>query len=515
MLTRLAMRFEKLVATSLAIGRTRKRLEKIDRLADLFRALPPDEIGIGVAYLAGQVPQGRIGIGYASLRDTRDVPAAPEASLEILDIHRTIDAIVATSGAGSVRRRMELLEALLARATVDEQVFLRRLLIGEIRQGALESIAVEGLAKATGIDATKIRRAQMLANDLGGIAVAVLTEGEPALGRFDLALFSPVHPMLAHTAGDVDEALDQLTEAVFELKVDGARVQVHKQGDEVRVFSRRMNEVTPAVPEIVEAARRWPVESIVLDGETIALTPDGAPHTFQTTMRRFGRRLDVDSLRAKLPLTTYYFDVLHLNGATVIDRTTTERNALMAEALAPHEQIERIVTTDRDEADAFFTAALDRGHEGIMAKALDATYEAGNRGKSWLKLKQVHTLDLVVIGVEWGSGRREGWLSNLHLGAKDPASGQFVMLGKTFKGMTDQMLAWQTEKLLSLETSREGHVVWVKPELVVEIAFNDVQRSPHYPGGVALRFARVKRYREDKRPEEADTFPSVLALVPE
>ncbi len=509
------MRFFELVATSLAIGRTRKRLEKIDRLADLFRALPPPEIAIGVAYLAGQVPQGRIGIGYATLRDTKEVPAAPEPTLETLDVHRTLDAIVETSGAGSVRRRMELLEGLLSRGTPDEQVFLRRLLIGEIRQGALESIAVEGLAKATGIDGAKIRRAQMLANDLGGIAVAVLTEGEAALTRFDLALFSPVHPMLAHTAEDVEEALAQLTEAVFELKVDGARVQVHKRGDEVRVFSRRMNEVTPAVPEIVEAARKWPVESIVLDGETIALRRDGAPHSFQTTMRRFGRRLDVDALRAKLPLTTYYFDVLHVNGETVIDRSTVERNALMAQALPEHERIERIVTANASEADAFFTRALARGHEGIMAKALDATYEAGNRGKSWLKLKHVHTLDLVVIGVEWGSGRRKGWLSNLHLGARDPESGAFVMLGKTFKGMTDQMLAWQTEKLLSLETSREGHVVWVKPELVVEVAFNDVQRSPHYPGGVALRFARVKRYREDKRATEADEFAAVLALLPD
>ncbi|MEQ9501250.1 MAG: ATP-dependent DNA ligase [Deltaproteobacteria bacterium] len=509
------MRFEKLVCTSLAIARTRKRLEKIDRLADLFRALPRDAIAIGVAYLAGQVPQGRIGIGYAKLRDTQHVPPAAEPSLELLDIHRTLDAIVETTGAGSQKRRLELLEGLLAKATADEQVFLRRLLIGEIRQGALESIAVEGLAKATGVDAAKIRRAQMLANDLGGIASAVILEGEAALARFDLRLFTPIHPMLAHTAEDVDAALEQLEEAIFELKVDGARVQVHKQGDEVRVFSRRMNEVTPAVPEIVEAARRWPVESIVLDGETIALRKDGTPHSFQTTMRRFGRRLDVDALRAKLPLTTSYFDVLHVNGATVIDEPATQRNLRMEEALPVEQRIERVVTRDRDDADAFYARALDRGHEGVMAKALDATYEAGNRGKSWLKLKHVHTLDLVVIGVEWGSGRRKGWLSNLHLGARDPKSGRFVMLGKTFKGMTDAMLTWQTEKLLSLETSREGHVVWVKPELVVEIAFNDVQHSPHYPAGVALRFARVKRYREDKKPEEADLLPAVLALLPD
>ena len=314
------MRLAVLVETSRAIARTRKRLEKIDHLARLFSALRPDEIEVGVAYLAGQIPQGRIGIGYAKIRDTSGIGAAREPTVELLDVHRTLDAIVATTGAGSVKKRTDLLGGMFARATEDEQDFLRRLLMGGIRQGALESIAIEGLAKATDIDAAKIRRAQMLANDLGGVAKAVLTEGEGALSRFDLRLFTPVQPMLAHTAEGVVDALDKLEEAIFELKLDGARVQVHKDGDDVRVFSRRMNDVTPAVPEIVEATRTWPVRSIILDGETIALLADGTPYAFQTTMRRFGRRLDVEKLRKELPLTSYYFDVLYLDGETLIDR---------------------------------------------------------------------------------------------------------------------------------------------------------------------------------------------------
>lgn len=508
------MRFGTLVATSLAIQRTRRRLEKIDHLASLFRSLAAEEIELGVAYLAGQIPQGRIGIGYAKIRDTVHVPPAEEATITLLEVHRTFDDIVATTGSGSVKKRQALLEALLARATPDEQTFLRHLLVGEIRQGALESLAVEGLAKASGVDANRVRRAQMLANDLGGVAKAVLTEGEGALGRFDLCVFTPVQPMLANTAEDVGEALAKLERAVFELKIDGARAQVHKRGDDVRVFSRRMNDVTAAVPEIVEAARAWPFDSIILDGETIAAKPDGAPLPFQTTMRRFGRRLDVEALRKTLPLSTSYFDVLHLDGATLIDRPTHERIDAMAEVLPADSIIPRVVTNDGGEAERFLVDALERGHEGVMAKSLDASYEAGSRGASWLKLKRVHTLDLVVIGVEWGSGRRKGWLSNLHLAARDVKSGGFVMLGKTFKGMTDQMLAWQTEKLLALETEREGHVVWVRPELVVEVAFNDVQQSPHYPAGMALRFARVKRYREDKRADEADTVDAVRALMP-
>jgi DNA ligase-1 len=320
--------------------------------------------------------------------------------------------------------------------------------------------------------------------------------------------------MLAQSAEDVDDALARLGRAQLELKLDGARVQIHKLADEVRVYTRTLNDVTAAVPEIVELVRALPSRALILDGEAIALRPDGSPLPFQVTMRRFGRRLDVDTLRAKLPLAVQSFDCLHLDGEDLIDRPAGERAAALSATLPMHAVVARLLTEDPCEARAFLEAARARGHEGLMAKAPDAPYEAGRRGGTWLKVKPVHTLDLVVLAVEWGSGRRRGWLSNLHLGARDPAGG-FVMLGKTFKGMTDEMLAWQTEKLLELEIARDAHVVHVRPELVVEVAFNDVQRSPHYPGGVALRFARVKHYRPDKSPSEADTIATVRALVPD
>jgi DNA ligase-1 len=321
--------------------------------------------------------------------------------------------------------------------------------------------------------------------------------------------------MLAQPAGDISEALDRLGEAALELKLDGARVQVHKAGGDVRVYSRRGHDVTQAVPELVESVQALPPRELLFDGEVIALRPDGSPHPFQTTMRRFGRKLDVARLREELPLTPFFFDVLHLDGTDLIDRPAGERFAAMADA-APVLAVPRLVTADPEEADAFFEDALRRGHEGIMAKALDAPYEAGRRGSSWLKVKPAHTLDLVVLAVEWGSGRRQGWLSNLHLGARDPENGGFVMLGKTFKGMTDEMLAWQTKKLQELAIGTEGGwVVHVRPELVVEIAFSDVQESPQYPAGMALRFARVKRYREDKTAAEADTIDTVRKILQE
>jgi len=322
----------------------------------------------------------------------------------------------------------------------------------------------------------------------------------------------PLKPMLAQTADDVSDALRELGSVALEFKLDGARVQVHKAGDEVRVFTRRLNEVTGAVPELVENARALPVREVILDGETLAIGPDGRPLPFQVTMRRFGRRLDVVEMRRRLPLSALFFDCLYLEGQDLTDAPARERFAALASAVTRSGLVTRLVTEDPDQAEAFFVTAVERGHEGLMAKSLDAPYEAGSRGSSWLKVKPAHTLDLVVLAAEWGSGRRQGWLSNLHLGARDPASGGFAMLGKTFKGMTDVMLDWQTQHLLSLELSRDGHAVQVRPELVVEVAFNDVQASPQYPAGLALRFARVKRYRPDKGPEQADTIETVRAI---
>jgi len=505
------MRFADLVATSQRVAETRSRAEKTGALADLLRRLAPDEIDVAVAYLSGHLRQGRIGLGGAALRSAMPGSAASEPSLSLREVDAAFERMAAVSGAGSTAERARLLADLLGRATRDEQDFLVRLIFGELRQGALAGLMAEALAAAADLPAGDVRRALMLAGELPAVARAALTEGRPGLDRFRLQLFRPLQPMLAQPAGDLSEALERLGEAALELKLDGARVQVHKAGGDVRVFSRRGNDVTHAVPDLVETVQALPADQLLLDGEVIALKPDGSPHPFQVTMRRFGRKLDVHRLRGELPLTPFFFDVLHLDGEDLIDRPAGERFAALGEAVAGL-TVPRIVTADVEEADAFFDQALARGHEGIMAKATDAPYEAGRRGFSWLKIKPAHTLDLVILAAEWGHGRRQGWLSNLHLGACDPANGGFAMLGKTFKGLTDEMLTWQTRKLQELALGTDGWTVHVRPELVVEIAFSDVQGSPHYPSGMALRFARVKRYREDKTAAEADTIDTVRRI---
>lgn len=500
------------VTVSARVGATRSRKEKVAAISELLRRLEPAEIAIAVSYLSGVIPQGRIGIGYAAVRKAQEVAAASEPTLRIIDVHQTFERIATVSGAGSTTERQRLLGELLARASGPEQDFLSRLLVGELRQGALEGLMVDGIASAAQVPPGAVRRALMFSNDAGRVAEAALTKGEGGLAEFRLQLFRPVQPMLAQTAGDVEEVLQSFDDAAFEYKLDGARIQVHREGDDVRVFSREGNEVTGAVPEVVTLARALPARSLVLDGETIALRPDGTPQPFQITMRRFGRKLDVDAARAELPLTPYFFDVLHLDGADVVDQSLDERDRALASLLPAEARIRRLATANPEEAEAFYADALRAGHEGLLAKKRASPYEAGRRGATWLKIKPAHTLDLVVLAAEWGSGRREGWLSNLHLGARDPSTGGFVMLGKTFKGMTDAMLAWQTQWLLAHELSRDAYTVHVKAELVAEIAFDSVQQSPHYPGGMALRFARVKRYREDKRADEADTIDAVRKI---
>ncbi|MEA2602481.1 MAG: ligase 1 [Acidobacteriota bacterium] len=505
------MRLADLVATSRRVAETRSRSEKTGALADLLRRLSPEEIDVAVAWLSGNLRQGRIGLGGAAVRDARPGTAAAEPSLTLGEVDSTFERIAATTGAGSTAARVGMLGNLLARATGEEQDFLIRLIYGELRQGALAGLMADALAAATELPAGDVRRALMLAGELPAVAKAVLTEGRAGLDRFRLELLRPLQPMLASPAGDVFEALERLGEAAFELKLDGARVQVHKAGEEVRVFSRRGNDVTPAVPELVEAVQAVPARQLLLDGEVIALRPDGAPLPFQVTMRRFGRKLDIAPLRGELPLTSFFFDILHLDGEDLLDRPAGERFAALGAAV-PGLTVPRIVTADAEEADAFFAEALQRGHEGMMAKALDAPYEAGRRGFSWLKIKPAHTLDLVILAAEWGHGRRQGWLSNLHLGARDPDHGGFVMLGKTFKGLTDERLAWQTKRLQEIALGTDGWTVHVRPELVVEVAFSDVQESPQYPAGMALRFARVKGYREDKTAAEADTIGTVRKI---
>ncbi|HZR67621.1 MAG TPA: ATP-dependent DNA ligase [Burkholderiales bacterium] len=506
------MLLAELIAASARVAATRSRLAKVEALAGVLRRLPPDEAALGVAYLSGETRQGKSGIGYAALKAALETAPAPAATLEISALDRELDAIARLGGAGSAAERRRRLAGLFARATAPEQDFLARLLLGELRQGALEGVMVDAIARAAGLPPARVRAAAMRAGGLPAIARAALAEGEAGLARFALKIFQPVQPMLAQPAEDVADALERLGEAAFEWKLDGVRLQLHKAGDEVRAYTRNLNDVTGAVPEVVAAVRGARARELILDGETIALRADGTPYPFQETMRRFGRRLEADELRAAMPLSAYFFDCLLADGEDLTSSPARERSEALARALASSSLIPRIVTADRAEAQGFFDASLARGHEGLMAKALGAPYEAGGRGASWLKIKQANTLDLVVIAVEWGSGRREGWLSNLHLGALDPDAGGFVMLGKTFKGMTDTMLAWQTERLLGLETAREGHVVHVRPELVVEIAYNEIQESRVYPGGLALRFARVKRYREDKTAAQADTIATVRQL---
>jgi DNA ligase 1 len=503
------MLLETLVRTSAAVTETSSRLGKIDLLAGVLREVRPDEVAVAVAYLSGELPQGSIGVGWASLRDRP--PPAREPTHELLDVDAVLTRLLTTTGRGSQAARRQELAGLYSRATQAEQRFLTALLTGELRQGALEGVMVEAVAKASGISAREIRRAQMMSGSLGTIAAVALGEGAKGLARFGLTVLQPVLPMLAQTAADVAEALTRIRPAAVEWKLDGARLQVHRLGDEVRAFTRNLADVTSRVPELVDAITQLPLRSVILDGEAIALRNDH-PYPFQVTMGRFGTRLSVDELRKSVPLSVFFFDVLHLDGEDLIDRPSSERFDVLDERLPETFRVPRIVAGGSDEAEAFLDGALERGHEGVMVKALDAPYEAGRRGASWLKVKRAHTLDLVVLAAEWGHGRRQGWLSNLHLGALDPEIGGFVMLGKTFKGMTDEMLAWQTKRFLELETGRDAYTVYVRPELVVEIAFDGVQRSSRYPGGLALRFARVKGYRPDKSPADADTIATVRAI---
>ncbi len=500
------------VEASRRIGETSKRGEKVRLLAEVLGQLRGEEIEIGVSFLSGSTRQGRIGIGYATLRDAT-AAGAENPSLELLEVDRALDALAAVQGAGSEQRRRDLLANLLARATSEEQHFITRLLIGELRQGALEGLMLDALAKASGFPAERIRRAAMMAGGGAQIARSVLEQGESGLSRFEIQLFRFVQPMLAQSAEDVNDALNELEEAALEYKFDGARVQAHKSGDDVIVFSRRSNEVTAAIPEIVEAVRALPAKDLILDGEVLSLDAQGRPQPFQVTMRRFGRKLDVARMSQEQPVVPYWFDLIHLNGAGLVDEAQARRFAALEEIAPPETLTPHLVTADAARGEEFLHEALAHGHEGVMAKSTNAGYAAGARGQSWLKIKRARTLDLVILAAEWGNGRRQGWLSNLHLGARDTQKGGFAMLGKTFKGLTDEMLAWQTQELLKLEIARDGHIVYVEPKLVAEIAFNEIQVSPRYASGLALRFARVKRYRPDKSADQSDTFETVQKMA--
>ncbi|MUN37054.1 ATP-dependent DNA ligase [Actinomadura litoris] len=510
------MRVTELTETSRVVAGTSGRKAKVTALAECLRAAEPEEAATVVAYLSGELPQRQIGVGYAALRDLP--PPAVEPSLTVPEVDAAFTEIGAVSGAGSVARRRELVAAVLGRATRPEQDFLVRLLAGELRQGALDGVMAEAIAAAAGVPAAAVRRAAMLRGALGPVATAALAEGAPGLDAFTLEVGRPIKPMLAAAAPSMDEAFAKLApagsgkEVAVEWKLDGIRAQVHVSGGEVRVFTRTLDDITVRLPEVAEAVRGLPVRDAVFDGELIALRPDGRPHPFQVTSARTATRTTRSA--EPVPLSVFLFDVLHLDGADLLDAPGAERGAALAGVVPAELRMPRLVTGDAARAEEQFDEAVARGHEGVVVKSLDTPYTAGRRGAGWVKVKPRHTLDLVVLAVEWGHGRRRGLLSNLHLGARDPETGGFVMLGKTFKGLTDELLAWQTRRLRELAVREDSWTVHVRPELVVEIAFDGVQHSPRYPGGIALRFARVLRYRPDKSAAEADTIDTVRAVAP-
>jgi DNA ligase-1 len=510
---------QSLVSTSAEIAGTRSRTAKTRLLADALRAAEAHEVETVVSYLSGELRQRRIGVGWRSLQD---LPAPADApSLTVGEVHEAFEQMSRVAGAGSQAARARLLTDLFSRATAEEQRYLSLLVMGELRQGALDGVMLTAVVEASGVPEHTVRRAVMLRGATGPVAAAALAEGAAGLDRFRLEVGQPLRPMLASSAADVAEAMTKAVgdggseaggEVALEWKVDGIRVQVHRDGDRVGVFTRSLDDITARVPEIVEAVLALPVASLVLDGEAVALDPAGRARPFQQTGSRTASSANVDELRAKVPLTTYFFDVLHADGEDLLDLPAAGRHERLAALVPEGQRMPRLVTADPQRAREFFTGAVGAGHEGVVVKRLSGPYEAGRRGSGWVKVKPRHTLDLVVLAAEWGHGRRQGWLSNLHLGARDDETGDFVMLGKTFKGLTDAMLGWQTERLLELERSRDAYTVHVRPELVVEVAFDGVQTSPRYPAGMALRFARVLRHRTDKTAAEADTVATVRAI---
>ncbi|WP_328934910.1 MULTISPECIES: ATP-dependent DNA ligase [unclassified Streptomyces] len=508
LLTRLAHVSQEVAATS-------ARSRKIALLAELFRDAEADDVPIVIPYLAGRLPQGRLGIGWKVL--SQSVEPAAEPTLTVREVDARLTALGKVSGAGSQAERGRLVGELMGAATADEQRFLFGLITGEVRQGALDAVAVEGLAQATDVPAADVRRAVMLAGSLQTVAEALLADGPAALDRFRLTVGRPVLPMLAHSATSVAEAVEKLGDCAVEEKLDGIRVQVHRDGDVVRLYTRTLDDITDRLPELTAAALELRGERFILDGEVISFDADGRPRSFQETAGRVGSRVDVATAAETVPVSPVFFDALSVDGRDLLDLPFAERHAELAQLVPEPMRVRRTLVSGPEDipaAEAFLAETLKRGHEGVVVKGLDAPYNAGRRGASWLKVKPVHTLDLVVLAAEWGHGRRTGKLSNLHLGARS-SDGSFAMLGKTFKGMTDALLTWQTERLQELAVESDGHVVTVRPELVVEIAYDGLQKSTRYPAGVTLRFARVVRYREDKRAEEADSVETLLAAHPE
>jgi DNA ligase-1 len=495
---------EELATASDAVGATAKRNEKVAFIADVLQRLALAEIVPTVAFLVGTTPLGRIGVGWATMSAVSASPAE-EASVTIADVDAAFGRLEAMSGEGVQVQRQGELTRLLGRSTESEQRLLRGILSGELRQGALEGVMATAIAKAAGVPVASVRRAAMMAGDLGAAAVAGLTGGKEALEAVSLEPLRPVQPMLASPSAGVGEAMASIGRAQVDWKLDGVRVQAHRVGDNVRLFTRNLNDVTDRLGDVADVVRSFPGGDLVLDGEAMGILDDGSPRRFQESMRR------------DTGMNAFFFDILHADGTAVHDEPLALRRELLARLVPESARLPSIITSDTATAESFLRSAIDAGHEGVMIKDLTQPYEAGRRGKGWRKVKPVYTLDLVVIAVEWGYGRRTGYLSNIHLGARNPDDGSLVMVGKTFKGMTDEMLRWQTERFTELQVGEGSiggrHAVHLRPEQVVEIAVDGVQVSTTYPGGVALRFARVKRYRPDKAAVDADTIDAVRSLL--
>ncbi len=542
------MLLSRLVETSAAVSATRSRTVKVTLLAQLLRrAAQPDRggqpdradltqtaeairpvepdgacetgrtVSIAANYLAGSLPQGRIGVGWRQLSQRESTEVRPGVSdLTVQEVDALLTRIAVTTGPGSAQARARVLAEIFARCTPAEEDFLRALIGGGMRQGASEGLMVAAVGIAAEVAEGLVHRALMLGGELGPVAAVALTGGAAALAEVGLRVGRPLRPMLASSAPDVSSALAAHPghPVVVEAKLDGIRIQIHKSDTQVRVFTRGLDEISARLPQVVSFAQALPCHSAVLDGEALALGPDGRPLPFQVTSSSGARHPATKESPAGQPvLRPFVFDLLHHDGRDLLDEPASHRQARLAELVAPEHRVAQLVTVQVAQAEDFFATTIADGHEGVVIKALDAPYAAGRRGSHWVKVKPRHTLDLVVLAVEWGSGRRTGWLSNIHLGARDPDTGGFVMLGKTFKGMTDEMLAWQTRRFLALEVSRTSHVVKLRPEQVVEVAFDGLQSSRRYPGGLALRFARVLRYRADKSAHQADTIATVRALA--
>jgi len=499
-----------LVDTSAAVGATRSRLAKRSAIATLLRDSDPDDVAIVVTYLSGALRQRRTGVGWAQLQELP--PGAESSSLTVVEVDAAFEAMSGLAGAGSQEQRRQSLAELFGRATPTEQEFLRRLVSGELRQGALDGVMMDAVAESFEIAPAAVRRASMLLGSTAAAASIAATEGETGLAEVGLVVGQPIRPMLAATSTDVTAALEKVAaDAIVDRKLDGIRIQVHRRDDDIAVYTRSLDDITARMPETVEVVRALPATRLILDGEALVLNSAGRPRPFQMTAARTASRVDMDALVASAPVSTYFFDLLHRDGEDFLDRPLADRLAVLEAVVPETHRVAGLRTTDATKAEEFLADSLAAGHEGVVIKSLVAPYDAGRRGSSWVKVKPRHTLDLVVLAAEWGHGRRQGWLSNLHLGARGPGD-EFVMLGKTFKGLTDELLTWQTEQFLAREVRRTRGTVFVRPELVVEIAFDGIQMSTRYPGGVTLRFARVLRYRDDKTAAEADTLDSVRAI---